>query len=57
MKQIAEAAVVGAKIVELCEKGDKAIEEGVAGLFRKAKDGAKVEKGLFSFYYNKERKG
>lgn len=39
------ACVAGAKVVDICKLGDKSIEDGAAGVYRKAKDGEKIEKG------------
>ena len=43
LAKVKELCVPGAKIVEICEKGDQLIEEEVAKVYR----GKKVTKGLW----------
>jgi len=46
LKAVVDAAVVGAKVRELCELGDRVVTEGAQGVYRsKGKDGNKVERG------------
>jgi len=45
LAQVAALCVPGAKIVELCEQGDKLMEEEIEKVYR----GKKVPKGMFFF--------
>jgi hypothetical protein len=38
----------GAKVIDLCKAGDKLMEEYLAGVYNKAKDGKKVKKGTLN---------
>lgn len=44
LKKVVESAVDGAKIIDLCAKGDNLIEENVKLLFTKAKNITKGNK-------------
>lgn len=45
MKKLVELSVEGAKILELCEEGDKLIEAGTAAVFNSKTAKGKVAKG------------
>ena len=46
LKAVVDAAVAGAKVLDLCAIGDKIILEASQSVYRKsAKDGAKIERG------------
>lgn len=40
----------GAKVLELCEEGDKLIEAGTAAVYNKGTKGVKIPKGTFAGY-------
>jgi len=46
MKKLVELSVEGAKVLELCEEGDKLIEAGTAAVYNKGGKGGKIPKGL-----------
>ena len=51
MKKLVELSVEGAKILDICNEGDKLIEQGTGAVYNKAVKGVKVQKGtpaLFS---------
>jgi hypothetical protein len=45
MKKIIGLAVDGAKVLDLCIKGDELLEEGTGSVYNKAVKGVKVAKG------------
>ena len=45
MKKLVELSVEGAKILELCEQGDKLIEAGTAAVYNSKTAKGKVSKG------------
>jgi len=53
LKLVTDACVPGAKVLELCQLGDNKIIEETSALFKKGKDGVKIEKGskLFLLYF------
>lgn len=46
MKKLVELCVAGAKVLDLCIKGDELIETATAGVYNKSVKGVKVGKGL-----------
>lgn len=46
LAEVSKLCVPGAKIVEICQKGDKLIEEEVAKVYR----GKKITKGMWPMY-------
>lgn len=53
LAEVAKLCVPGAKIVEICQKGDKLIEEEVAKVYR----GKKITKGMSSTGLTRSRTG
>ena len=49
MKKLIEHSVEGAKILDLCVKGDELLEEGTGAVFNKPVKGVKVNKGMYAF--------
>jgi methionine aminopeptidase len=45
MKKLVELSVEGAKVLDLCVKGDELLEEGTGAVYNKAVKGVKVPKG------------
>jgi len=45
-KKIVELAVEGAKVIDLCSEGDKAVEAGTAAVYNKSVKGVKTPKGM-----------
>lgn len=48
MKELVGLCVEGAKILDLCIKGDELIEKATAGVYNKAVKGVKIGKGPYS---------
>ena len=47
MAKVIEACVDGASVYDICQVGDKTINEGVSKVYTKSKDGKKIPKGNF----------
>jgi len=45
IKKLVELSVEGAKVLDLCQEGDKLIEAGTAGVYNKSVKGVKTPKG------------
>jgi hypothetical protein len=46
-KKLIELCVEGAKVFDLCVKGDELLEEGTGAVYNKAVKGVKVQKGMY----------
>lgn len=50
LAEVSKLCVAGSKIVDICEKGDKLIEEEIAKVYR----GKKITKGTYSPYLSRD---